>query len=71
MTEWKPCPVCGADGYTLHATPMGWTCNCPSCRTCKRCLAIKEGGRVVCSKFLGLTEPSECRYYEPIKEVAQ
>lgn len=31
MTEWKPCPVCGADGYTLHATPMGWTCNCPSC----------------------------------------
>ena len=25
----------------------------------------------VCSKFLELTEPSECRYYEPIKEVSQ
>lgn len=39
-----------------------------SCRTCKRCLAIKEGGRVVCSKYLDLTEPSECRHYVPIKE---
>lgn len=39
-----------------------------SCRTCKRGLAIKEGGRVVCSKFLELTEPSECREYQPIKE---
>jgi len=33
MTEWTPCPVCGADGYTLHATPLGWTCNCPSCES--------------------------------------
>ena len=33
MTGWTPCPVCGADGYTLHATPMGWTCNCPSCNS--------------------------------------
>ena len=39
-----------------------------SCRTCARCLGIKEGGRVVCSKYLELTEPSECRHYVPIKE---
>lgn len=31
MTEWKPCPICGTDGYTLHSTPLGWTCNCPQC----------------------------------------
>ena len=39
-----------------------------SCRTCKRCLAIKDGERVVCSKFLEVIEPNECRHYVPIKE---
>ena len=39
-----------------------------SCRTCKKCLSVKESGRVVCSKFLELTEPSECREYKPIEE---
>ena len=29
--SWAPCPACGADGYTLHATARGWTCNCPQC----------------------------------------
>lgn len=39
-----------------------------SCRTCKRCLGIKEGGRVICAKYLELQEPAECREYQPIKE---
>ena len=47
MTGWTPCPVCGADGYTLHATPLGWTCNCPSCESVltsapTRAMAIME-----------------------------
>ena len=47
MTEWTPCPICGADGYTLHVTPMGWTCNCPQCDSIltsapTRALAIME-----------------------------
>ncbi|MBO5600175.1 MAG: hypothetical protein J5897_03935 [Candidatus Methanomethylophilus sp.] len=31
MTQWKPCPVCKADGYVLHLRPIGWTCDCPKC----------------------------------------
>ena len=47
MTEWTPCPICGADGYTLHVTPLGWTCNCPSCESVltsapTRAMAIME-----------------------------
>ena len=47
MTEWTPGPICGADGYTLHATPLGWTCNCPSCESVltsapTRAMAIME-----------------------------
>lgn len=28
---WTPCPVCGADGYKVRPSLLGWTCNCPAC----------------------------------------
>lgn len=42
-----------------------------SCRTCARCLGIKEGGRVICAKYLELQEPTDCKEYKPIKGAGQ
>lgn len=42
-----------------------------SCRTCKKCLAIKEGGRIICAKYLELQEPTDCKEYKPIKGASQ
>lgn len=29
--SWTPCPICGADGYKLKSTILGWVAECPSC----------------------------------------
>lgn len=31
MTEWTPCPICGADGYVLRSDILGWRALCPKC----------------------------------------
>ena len=41
------------------------------CRTCARCLGIKEGGRVICARYLELQEPADCKEYKPIKGAGQ
>lgn len=29
--SWTPCSICGADGYKLKSTILGWVAECPSC----------------------------------------
>lgn len=31
--SWTPCPICGADGYSLRRDPLGfgWWAICPKC----------------------------------------
>ena len=30
MTGWTPCPLCGADGYTIRPFEIGWGVFCPN-----------------------------------------